>query len=239
MLVFPAMSVPPTAFVPPVRNPRGSVADAVHEALQRAIVSGELTPGTALSEVELATRFGVSRTPVREAIGRLTEDGLVVVVPQVGTFVGRIRLQDVTDGQFVRETLEAEAVRLAAEQGATKAQLAELRGFLDAQRLAAAAVDAERFFEADEGLHAAVFAIAGQAGAWRFLRAVKLHMDRVRRLSLPDRATLEALLDEHTRLVDAIEARSPDAAQAVLREHARRVLVYSPALAERYPDRFA
>ena len=119
MLVCAAMSLP-TALVPPARNPRGSVADAVHEALQRAIVSGELAPGTALSEVELATRFGVSRTPVREAIGRLTEDGLVVVLPQVGTFVGRIRLQDVTDGQFVRETLEAEAVRLAAEQGTSR-----------------------------------------------------------------------------------------------------------------------
>ena len=99
--------------------------------------------------------------------------------------------------------------------------------------------DSDRFFEADEGLHATVFAIIGQPGAWRALRAVKLHMDRVRRMSLPDRSTLEALLEEHTRIVDAIEARSPDDAEAVLREHARRVLVYGPALAERHPDRFA
>ena len=220
------------------RRSAGPVARVVHERLEAAIVSGELVPGSAVSEAEIAGRFGVSRTPVREAIGRLAEDGLVTVVPQVGTFVGRINLVEVSEGEFIRETLEAEAVRRAARLPNRDAGAADLRDFLEAQAVAIEAGDVDRFFEADEALHAGVFAMIGQPGAWRAMRGVKLHMDRIRRLSLPDRQTLDALLGEHRRIVEAIAAGDADAAERTLRSHARRVLDYGPDIARRHPDRF-
>jgi DNA-binding GntR family transcriptional regulator len=217
----------------------GPVARVVHERLEAAIVAGELVPGSAVSEADIAGQFAVSRTPVREALLRLAEDGLVDVVPQVGTFVGRISLAEVAEAQFIRETLEAEAVRRAAALAkADPAAADELRTRLDDQARAIRSGDLDRFYQADEELHAGVFALIGQPGVWRAMRTVKLHMDRIRRLSLPDRSTLEALLEEHRRIVDAIAAGDADAAERVLRGHARRVLDYGPAIARQHPDRF-
>lgn len=217
----------------------GPVAGLVHERLEAAIVGGELPPGSAVSEAEIASRFGVSRTPVRQAIGRLAEDGLVAVVPQVGTFVGRVSLSEVAEGQFIRETLEAEAVRRAAAIASTDpAATIGLGGYLTEQEAAIRAGDLDRFYRADEGLHASVFAMIGRPGVWRALRSVKLQMDRIRRMSLPDRSTQEALLDEHRRIVAAIGAGDSDGAERVLRGHARRVLQYGPEVARTHPDRF-
>src|SRR4029077_20767075 len=88
----------------------------VYAAIRDAIVRAEIEPGARLSENELADQLGVSRTPIREALGRLRDDRLVDVVPQLGTFVSRISTQAVSDAQFIREALECAAVRPAAEQ---------------------------------------------------------------------------------------------------------------------------
>src|ERR671936_1621606 len=86
----------------------------VYAALRDAIVRAELEPGRRLSENELASWLGVSRTPIREALVRLRDERLVEIVPQLGTFVSRISPQAVADAQFVREALECAAVRAAA-----------------------------------------------------------------------------------------------------------------------------
>jgi GntR family transcriptional regulator, rspAB operon transcriptional repressor len=201
------------------------------------VLSLELPPGAPLSEGEIAQRFGVSRTPVREAIGRLVEDGLVTVYPQVGSFVRRIDLDDVFEAQFIREALEVAAVRIAAEV-AEPAGIDRLRRLVEEQRAAAAEEDVDAFFTADVELHNLVFEIAGHPGVWQRLRSVGFQMDRVRRLSLPGRHTLDELIAEHEKLVDTIERRDGAAAEAGLRGHARRVLTYAPELATRYPDYF-
>src|SRR3954452_10808471 len=92
-----------------------SARDQVYLALRDAIVSAELAPGRRLSENELADRLGVSRTPVREALVRLRDDRLVSIVPQLGTFVTLIGVDAVADAHFVREALECNAIRIAAQ----------------------------------------------------------------------------------------------------------------------------
>jgi DNA-binding GntR family transcriptional regulator len=213
------------------------VGRTIHEQLRTAIVALELPPGRALSEQEIAARLGVSRTPVREALGRLVEDGLVVVVPQVGSFVRRIDLDEVHEAQFVREALETAALRVAVGRS-TAAAVVRMRQRIDEQRQAATDGDLEAFFLADEALHAEVFALAGHSGAWRIMRSARFQMDRLRRLSLPQRGTLDALVEEHERLVDGIAAGDRPGAEATLRSHARRVLAYAPALARAHPDFF-
>src|SRR3954469_968207 len=103
--------------------------DQVYARLREAMVGAELEPGRRLSENELAGRFGVSRTPIREALVRLRDDRLVEIEPQLGPFVARISGRAVGDAQFVRESLECAAIRLAAEK-ATAADVRRLRGVL-------------------------------------------------------------------------------------------------------------
>src|ERR1051325_7597378 len=100
--------------VVPIR--RQTIAGQIRAVLRRDIISGQLAPRTALSEQELAHRFGVSRTPVREAMIKLAEENLVAIYPQYGTFVAPINLREVFDSQFVREALECAAVERAIER---------------------------------------------------------------------------------------------------------------------------
>ncbi len=102
-------------------EPARNVGNRLYARLHDDILSGRLRPGQALSETRLAAQHGISRTPVREVFQRLVKDGLLRVVPQIGSFVAPINLAAVADSQFIREALECHAVADAAER-ATEAQ---------------------------------------------------------------------------------------------------------------------
>src|SRR5271168_1081611 len=101
---------------------RPTVATEVRAYLRRLIVRGTLPPGHPLSENEVASRLGLSRTPVREAFIKLEEEGLIAIYPQYGTFVAPIRVADVYDSQFVRDSLECSALVKVVENLDPEAQ---------------------------------------------------------------------------------------------------------------------
>lgn len=215
---------------------RARTSDQVYEHLVSAIRDLRLPPGASLSETELAERLGVSRTPLREAIARMVQNGLVSVIPQVGTRVELIRLSDVVQAQFVRESLE-----VAAFGAACKLQTRDmtgLRALIAEQERAHASNDVDAFFAADEAMHEMIFAISGYPGAWRAMQPVKFQLDRLRRLSLPEPSTMADLIAEHIGIVDALEACDARAGKRVVSRHARRVLVYGAALRRQFPGYF-
>ena len=114
----------------------GSIAEQVFHTLRSSIVTMQLTPATALSEQDIAGRLNVSRQPVREAFIKLSEIGLVRVLPQRGTFVVKISAKAVTDARFVREAVECAIARRASE-GIGMAAMDDLRAILAEQRKAA------------------------------------------------------------------------------------------------------
>src|SRR3954447_18671728 len=134
--------------------------DQVYDRLRPAIVTAELEPGRQLSENEAAAWLHVSRTPVREALVRLRDDRLVEIVPQLGTFVAKISGQALGDAQFVRESLECAAIRLAAER-ATDADVLALRAILAGQAAARDAGKPDAFYILDDELHAALCELSG------------------------------------------------------------------------------
>lgn len=214
-----------------------SVRAQVYALIREAIVSLELTPGQALSENELGEVYGVSRTPVREALIRLADDGLVEVVPQLGTYVSRIRPQEVREAQFIREALElASLAHLAGK--ITDADAAALRALLEQQRTAATEHDLRRWFALDEDLHRALLELAGHRRVAAVVQSAKAHMDRVRMLSLPEPAVLEELNDQHTDIVEHVLAGRRKEARDMLRRHLRLVLEHLEAFEQRYPDYF-
>ncbi|MBJ7328615.1 MAG: GntR family transcriptional regulator [Solirubrobacteraceae bacterium] len=215
----------------------GSARDQVYLAVREAIVSAELEPGRQLSENELADRLGVSRTPVREALVRLRDERLVAIVPQLGTFVTLISDDAVADAAFVREALECAAIRLAA-QNTQPAVLEEIQANLVAQDRAQAENDSNAFDVLDEALHRKLCEMSGHEIAWALARRANGHLDRVRRLSLPEPGYLGEMVTEHRAVVAAVADGDPDRAEHELRHHLRMVLSQVSTIRDQHPDYF-
>ncbi|CUA98028.1 DNA-binding transcriptional regulator, GntR family [Pannonibacter indicus] len=216
-------------------EPGVPVGQLVHRDLRQRIIRGELAPGTLLSEAEMARSFGSSRQPVREAFIKLAEEGLVEVRPQRGTLVRKISIKRVMDIRFVREAIEANVVHLLASEP-EPAIIADLRAQIAHQREAAA--DAQDVFMAlDETFHHTMARVIGKTYAWDVVESVKAQMDRVRYLSFAD-FPVPRLIAQHEAIVDAIEARNPQAAEEAMRIHLREILKDLPNIAAARPELF-
>lgn len=215
---------------------RGRMSDLVYEELLAAIRDVRLDPGTALSEANVAAQLCVSRTPVRSAISRLADQGLVIVTAQVGTRVAPILLSAVEEACFIRGALETAAFQKAC---AGDRNVESLRSILVRQEHAVAAEDADAFFLSDEDLHHEIFVLSGFPGVWDVLRGPKLHLDRLRRLFLPEVMTPRALVDEHERIVDLLELGDTEAGGRLVTQHSRHVLNEISKVRSKHPDFFA
>lgn len=206
-------------------RPRTETAAArIYTELRAELVSLQRRPGDPILEAEIALSYGVSRTPVREAILRLSDEGLLEIFPQSGIFVSRIPLAALPEAIIIRRSLEETTVRVATER-ASSSQILGLHSILERQREAMAAGDREAFHQADEAFHANIADIAGYNGIWKLILQVKIHVDRFRRLTLPQRGRMAEIVAEHETIMAAIEARDPDAAGAAMVSHIERLLV--------------
>ncbi|WP_246088779.1 GntR family transcriptional regulator [Phreatobacter stygius] len=216
---------------------RTTTATAIYRDLHAAIVSMQLTPGTALNEKMLTERFGVSRTPVREALIRLVEDGLVDIFPQSGTFVARIPVGLIPEAVIIRQALEDATVSRAAAS-ATPEDMARLDDILARQKFFSDRQDLNAFHEADEAFHETIAAISGHPGIWTYLKPAKVQIDRCRRLTLPALGRMEFVLSEHALIRDAIAAHDVTAARAAMHKHLSAVIPDTEKLRSTFPDSF-
>jgi DNA-binding GntR family transcriptional regulator len=211
------------------------MAAQIVRALRQAIVTMRLRPGEMLSEQEIAGRFGVSRSPVREAFIKLGEVGLVQVLPQRGTRVAPISYAAVEDARFVREAVEAAIVREACRRSRPGTALADN---LARQRRAARARDGEAFFALDEEFHRLLAEAAGRASAFKVIEDVKAQMDRVRYLATEGATPMEVLVEQHAAIAEAVRAADPERAADAMRAHLCEILRSLPALARAHPGLF-
>jgi len=207
--------------IPPFESARER-GSRLYDRLRSDILCGRLQPGEALSETRLAEKHGISRTPVREVVQRLAKENLLVIVPQIGTFVAPIKLSSVTSSQFIREALECRAVRFATER-ATRPQIEALRQQIVRQEQAIEKNDRAAFFMLDERMHALILDIAGHPHAWDLIASVKAQLDRVRYLSLEDNRWLRMIFRQHRDIVTAIRNHDPLDAEQSMQDHLRTV----------------
>jgi DNA-binding GntR family transcriptional regulator len=217
---------------------RHTIAAQIHAVLRRDIICGRLAPRMSLAELELARRFGVSRTPIREAMIKLSEEGLVEIFPQYGSFVAPIKLSDVFDSQFAREALECAAVEKAIAR-IDERQGDELSAILERQRALERSGDDEAFVRADEDMHALIFRFAGHATAWQWLEGAKAQMDRVRYLAMSVLHKQSTVLAEHADIIEGLRARDRRGAVAAMRVHLRGILQTIETLRGQDNDYFA
>lgn len=196
----------------------GSIADRVYRALRDRIISGELAPGIRLHQEALSAELGVSRTPLREALGRLAADGLVELLPNRGARVADVRGDDMAYAYAARLVIEPAAAALAAEAGD--------RAAVPAMRLAvrdhrASLQDPHSAFRANRAFHMAVVAASANPYLLRF--AETLWAGRVgMRIYEAQRDRAEFIArdaHEHAAIADAIEQGDPVAAEELMREH--------------------
>lgn len=206
-------------------------------ALKRRILSMSLAPRSSLGEQRLAAELNVSRTPIREALVRLAAEGLVELIPNRGAFVAPIRTDAVIAAQFVRESLEVSVAMRAAERIDSYGEL-QLRQAIEEQRLAEREGRASLFYRADEQMHHVIADIAGLPLVWEHILEAKVHLDRVRNLSLQDARSFSTLIDQHESIVAAISAGDTDKIQENVRTHLRRVLPDLEALRNEFPNYF-
>jgi DNA-binding GntR family transcriptional regulator len=206
----------------PISFRRNTISAQIHAVLRRDIIEGRRVPRVTLSEQEIAAGFGVSRTPVREAMIKLAEEGLVEIFPQYGSFVAPIKLRDVFASQFAREALECAAVERAAER-LDDFQDARLKAAIARQRALLRHDDRELFFRADEDLHMLILKIAGQGTAWHFVESAKAQMDRVRHIAITLPRKQASILAEHEAVIDRLLARDSAGAVDAMRVHLRGI----------------
>jgi DNA-binding GntR family transcriptional regulator len=214
-----------------------SLSAEAFDKVVEAITSGEFDPGQRLSEAELARNLGISRGPLREALGRL-EGKLVKRTPRIGVHVISFAKEDLESLFLTREALEGMAARLAAER-MTDEQLKDLRALLDTHahqpELAAGEAYVQR--SRDEDFHFSIIRGAKSERLERLLMDEIYYQLRIhRRKSSTQAGRAKAALNEHVQIVQALESRDPDQAEAAMRTHVRNARFSSiAAIAQEQP----
>ncbi len=201
-----------------MRNQGGQKADQVYESLRRQIILLEIGPGAALVEKDICARMNISRTPVREAVQKLAEEGLVRVIPHSGTYVSGISFRVAEEGFVIRRALEIESVRRAA-QNYTDADGAGLQAIIDRMNVLIETGQLHLYIDEDDALHAEIARLSGMSRIWKFITMAKVHLDRMRQLSAPVPGHLAMVTQQHAAIVDAIRAGKPDQAELAMRIH--------------------
>jgi DNA-binding GntR family transcriptional regulator len=222
--------------LPPLRLDRTRhAAPQVFERLRELIVSLELAPGTLLPRPELAERFGVSQTPVRDALLKLGEEGLVDIFPQHATVVSRIDVKSARQAHFLRLSLELEVVCTLAALPERKALMDRLRGHIDVQAATLSPSSVGAFSAADQAFHHDMYEAAGVSELYALVRRHSGHVDRLRRLHLPSEGKALAVVRDHKRIVDAIAKGDAGLAQERLRAHLSGTLSQVDDIVRRHP----
>jgi len=210
-------------------------APQVFERLRGMIISLELPPGSPLSRAALAEQFGVSSTPIRDALMRLEEEGLVDVFPQYATVVSRVDVRLAQQAHFLRQAVELEIVRgLAIRHDAAVA--ADLNRTIALQQQFAKAGDFEKFMAADNEFHAQLYAASDKQDIWVLVKSRSGHIDRLRRLHLPSPGKAQDIVRHHKLIAKAIGAGEPDEAQKYLRTHLSGTLSELEQIRARHPE---
>ena len=213
------------------------VNQQVYRTLRRAIITCQVLPGILLSEKDISTQFNVSRQPVREAFIKLAEAGLVKILPQRGTFVTKISVKKVIDGQFIREAVECAIIKRAAQE-ISDADLLLLEQNLKEQIDANKRKDIRYFLEKDDEFHQILMNVVDCPMAWETVENIKAMMDRVRYLTLEDISPPEDLVKQHEKIVIALKKHDPEMAARALHEHLSNILQTINILSQQRNDWF-
>jgi DNA-binding GntR family transcriptional regulator len=194
------------------------IPEQVYRLLRQAIITLRLPPGATIIEKQITDQLGISRTPVRDALRQLADEGLVTVKPQSGTFVALIDRLQLEEGRIIRRALEIEAVKRAAGR-VDEAAIERLTDLLALQERAGKRNNYEDFIAYDDQFHRAINELSGLPRLWRVISGAKAQLDRVRHLSAPIPGQSARVLAQHRAVVAALARHDPEASIRALGHH--------------------
>lgn len=209
------------------------IAPQIVEYLRERILDLELAPGTSLSRLELQEQFGLSQTPVRDALMRLEEEGLVTVYPQYATLVSKIDINLARQSHFMRRAIEQEIVHELALKADRRLidRLIEANGKL---KMLISSNEYGDFLRHDRAFHHILYEEAGLEDVWPVVRRHSGHIDRLRRLNLPNVGKAR-VVDNHDAIIEGLASGDPAKAEEALKIHLSGTLSMVDSIVERYP----
>ena len=207
--------------------------DLVYLELKHKILTGEIVSQTRLMEIDLSEKMNVSRTPIREAIKRLADDGLVKVEPRRGAYVANISIKDMLDVFEVREDMEGFVAKLAAKRitEEEKGQLKEIAA--EYEEAIEKADDKERIIELDEKFHNFIVKCSGNETLRELVNYVQELSLRFRYLYYDDSSLYESTAEQHNRIMDAINSGRENDARVEADAHVKALKEFVFALGKR------
>ena len=195
-----------------------NLKEEVYQRLKKGIINQKILPGMRLREEELAEKLGVSRTPIREAINRLHQEGMVVIIPRRGAYVARLTREEIIENLLIREVLEGLAARLAAEN-ISASTLSEMHAFITQFVDKDLMANIENYSQANVQFHKMIIAASKSKKLISLIHNLFDQMDmvRLRTISIPGRA--EKSLIEHLEIIDALEKGNGIRAEHLIRAH--------------------
>ncbi|MBV9534875.1 MAG: GntR family transcriptional regulator [Solirubrobacterales bacterium] len=207
-----------TRYVAATRLENRTLREQVADHLREEILSSRLAPGVELSEVALARSLGISRGPLREALGQLAAEGLVTIVPRRGAVVKRLTRQEFIDAYQVREALESLAIKLAVPR-LSEREKGELHRMAEQMERAAAKANADRFFGLNRQFHARLVRASGNSKLEEVHSQLVAQMGRLMKQSVQLRGGIEQSAAEHRAILEAVDAGDPERAAQLLEDH--------------------
>lgn len=192
--------------------------DVVFQTLREAILKGELAPGERLMEIHLADKLGVSRTPIREAIRMLEQEGLAVTIPRKGAHVAKMTEKDLEDVLEIRDVLDELAATNACRH-ITKELYAELDDAIKRFEEAIRSKDVRAIVEADEDFHNVIYKASNNPKLETIISNLKEQMYRYRYEYVKDNADYDLLLEEHNKIVDGLKRKDQEYVRLAMKAH--------------------
>ena len=215
-------------------------APQVFDALRAAIIAVQLTPDTVLNRSELAEHFGVSQTPIRDALQRLSEEGLVDVYAQHTTKVSRIDIQGVLQLHFMRQSIEIEILKTLCVLPAFELidLIDKLHINLKEQKKSWNLLNYENLAWQDLKFHRLMYEAANVESLWTLMRQKSGDIDRLRRLNLPKKGKAKSVISDHEAIINALECKDALLAENALRKHLSGTFAFVAEIKSLYPNYF-
>lgn len=220
------------------RKSKESTRSYIYRTLKQSIIEFYFYPGERLSEPSIADVLNVSRTPVREALILLENEGLIVVNPKQGTFVSKLSVSAIHQFLFLRKTIEREVIRIACELR-TENDINALNEQLNAQKVLLEIKDGRiAMYLLDNLYHKMIYDIAQQTAAWRTLQQIAGSYNRLRSMEVLDPSYSDRRYREHIELLHLITHRETEAIAAFVDKHLDALDSTLPIFIEKHPQYF-
>lgn len=219
------------------RTSKETARDYAFRTLKHNIVVLKLTPGSLVSEKDLADEMGISRTPTREALIELSKSQIVDIFPQKGSYISKIDYRLVDEARFMRLVLENAVIELVCDI-ATKVDMASLEENIQLQNFYLDTKVYPKFFDLDNEFHQKLFSIANKNQTYHLMESMMIHFDRVRMIRLHTNSEVKELLDDHRAILEAIKQKDKNEAVRLMTMHLSRYKVDEEIVRQLSPEYF-